>query len=140
VGFLSDLFRTPKSALVVIIRNRIGEEIDRVEGVRDLWNQDLRGRQWAHAELSGLSLQGANCEGINLLGARLVRTSFYGANLKSAEISFADASGADFKKADLTDATMYRTETWHAKFDDALLSEQSDIPGRKVFRTMRVIS
>ena len=75
-----------------------------------------------------------------LISEIVVRTSFYRANLRGAEISFADASSADFRKADLTDATMYRTESWHAKFDDALLSEQSEIPGHKVFRTMRVIA
>jgi hypothetical protein len=95
VGLFSDLFSAPKSKPMVIIRNVLGEQLD-VVNARDLWGQNLRGRQWQPAELSGLSLQGANCEGINLLGARLVRTSFYGANLKSAEISFADTSGADF--------------------------------------------
>jgi uncharacterized protein YjbI with pentapeptide repeats len=139
MGFFADLFGTPKPSHVVIVRNVLGEEIDRVPA-RDLCNLDLRGKQWMHADLSGMSLFGTNLEGANLFGARLVRTSFYRANLRGAEISFADASSADFRRADLTDATMYRTETWHAKFDDALLSEHSDIPGRKVFRTMRVIS
>jgi hypothetical protein len=49
MGFFSDLFGAPKPAPVVIIYN-MHEEIDRVEGVRDLWGKvDLRGRQWAHA-------------------------------------------------------------------------------------------
>jgi hypothetical protein len=48
----------------VIIRNVLGEVIDRVEGVWHLANADLHGRQWPHADLSGLSLDGANCEGI----------------------------------------------------------------------------
>jgi uncharacterized protein YjbI with pentapeptide repeats len=79
-------------AAVVIIRNVLGEEIDRIPA-RDLYNQDLHGKQWMHADLSGMSLFGANLEGANLFGARLVRTSFYRANLRGAEISFADATG-----------------------------------------------
>jgi hypothetical protein len=60
----------------VIIRNVLGEEIDRVEGMWDLVNADLRARPGPHADLSGLSLDGANCESINVFGACLVRTSF----------------------------------------------------------------
>jgi uncharacterized protein YjbI with pentapeptide repeats len=102
--------------------------------------QDLRGRNWGHADLSGLSLAGANCEGINLFGARLVKTSFCRTNLRCAEISFADATGADFRNADLADAVMYRTETALAHFEASLLSEHSDIPGRRVTGVTRVVS
>ena len=52
-------FFGPKPALVMIIRNVLGEEIDRMPA-RDLYNQDLRGKQWMHADLSGMSLFGAN--------------------------------------------------------------------------------
>lgn len=122
----------PTSAPVAIIRNRLGEEIDRVEGVRDLVNADLRGRQWAHADLSGLSLDGANCKGINLFGARLVRTSFSRCNLRSAELSFSNATGANFRNANLEGCLMYRSETTLAHFQGAVLSEYSDIPGVRV--------
>jgi hypothetical protein len=44
------------------------------------------------------------------------------------------------RQGHLVDVTMYRTETKSARFDDALLSERSDIPGRKVCGTMRVIA
>jgi pentapeptide repeat protein len=138
MGFLVKLFGSPKPTSVVIIRNRVGEEIDRVEGVWDLSGQNLKHRQWMHAELSGLSLAGADCEGINHFGARLVKACFCRANLRSSEISFADVSGADFRNADLTDATMYRTEVWRARFDDALLSEKSDIPGLKICTSREV--
>jgi hypothetical protein len=37
----------------VIVRNRLGEEIDRVEGVWRLTNAGLRHRHWPHADLSG---------------------------------------------------------------------------------------
>jgi hypothetical protein len=73
VGFF-DWFSPPKPAPVVIIRNVLGEEIDRVEGVRDLWGDvDLRGRNWSHAELSGMWLDGSDLTGANLFGARLLR-------------------------------------------------------------------
>jgi uncharacterized protein YjbI with pentapeptide repeats len=138
VGFF-DLFATPKPVPIVIIRNVVGEEIDRVEGY-DLSGQDLRGRNWSHADLSGRLLDGANCEGINLFGARLLKTSFCRTNLRGAEISFADARGADFRKADLTDVAMNRTETKLAHFEDSLLSEHSDIPGRRVTGVTRVVA
>jgi hypothetical protein len=130
MGFF-DLFAPPKPMPVVIIRNVLGEEIDRVEA-HELSGQDLRRRNWSHADLSGLSLDGANCEGINLFGARLVKTSFCRTNLRGAEISFADATGADFRQADLTDVLMYQTETQLAKFDGATISEHSDVPGHKI--------
>ena len=38
------MFSKPKPAPFVVIRNVLGEEIDRVEGVWDLCNADLRGR------------------------------------------------------------------------------------------------
>jgi hypothetical protein len=50
VGFLSSLFGESKPAAVVIIRNVLGEEIDRVQAVWDLSGVDLRGRNWSHAE------------------------------------------------------------------------------------------
>jgi len=116
----------------VIIRNRLGEVIDRVEGVWDLTNADLRHRQWAHADLTEMSLDGANCERINLFGARLVRTSFCRATLRNAELSFSDATQAKFRRANLEGCMMYRSETRLARFDDAVLSTYSDIPGVRV--------
>ena len=69
MGFFADRFGTPKPAPAVIIYNVLHEEIDRVEGGRYLWGQDLCGRNWSHADLSGLSLYGAQCDGINLFSA-----------------------------------------------------------------------
>jgi uncharacterized protein YjbI with pentapeptide repeats len=124
----------------VVIRNVVGEQIDYVAGVWDLTNAELSHRQWQHANLSGLSLDGANCEGINLFGARLVKTSFSRCNLRAAEISFANAYGTNFTNADLTDALMYQTETNLAKFEQASVSEHSDIPDRKFTGPMKLIS
>jgi hypothetical protein len=128
MGLLAQIFGKPKPARVVIIRNRLGKEIDRVEGVRDLWGQDLRGRQWAHVDLSGMFLDGANLEGANLLGARLVNTSFCHANLRGAEVSFANADGANFFRANLDGCLMYRTQVRHARLDEAKITHNSDIP------------
>ena len=47
---------------------------------------------------------------------------------RRAELSFSNAEEADFRNADLVAATMYRAEAISARFDDALLSEKSDIP------------
>ena len=134
-------FAKPKPPAVgVIIRNVLGEQIDRVEDVRDLVNADLRGRQWTHADLSGMSLWGAKLEGANLMGARLVRTSFYKANLRDDEISYADAWGADFQNADLVGASLYRSNVKWARFDGALVDERTDIPGWRVTGLMRVVA
>jgi uncharacterized protein YjbI with pentapeptide repeats len=103
-----------------------------VGGLWSLMNADLRGRQWPHADLSGLSLDGANCEGINLFGARLTHTSFCRANLRNAELSFSDATGADFQNAKLENCLMYRSETSLAHFDGVVFSERSDVPGLKL--------
>ena len=88
------LFAKPKPAPPrVTIKNVLNEVIDHVRGVWHLENADLRHRQWAHADLSGVSLDGANCESINLIGARLIRTSFCGENLWNTEMSFSEAKG-----------------------------------------------
>jgi uncharacterized protein YjbI with pentapeptide repeats len=125
---------------VVIIRDRLGREIDRVEGVRDLWGQTLRNRDWRHVNLEGVCLQGSDLTGTNMLGANLKNASLRNCTLIGCEISYADASGCDFSGADMAGCLLYRSDTQRARFDNVLLSEQSDIPGRKVFRTMRVIS
>lgn len=51
-----------------------------------------------------------------------------------------NAEEADFRGADLDSCLMYRAETQSARFDVVLLFEKSDIPGRKVFGTIRVIA
>lgn len=109
---------------MVIIYNVLHEEIDRIEGARDLWIQDLRGRQWQHADLSGLSLFGAQCDGINLVGARLFRTDFQKASLCGAELAFSYADGASLRRCD--------------DFTDALVNESTDIPEIKVFGERRL--
>lgn len=106
----------------VVIRNVLGEVIDHVAGVWDLTNADLRGRQWAHADLSGLSLDGANCEGIHLFGARPVRSSFSRCNLLNAKLFFSNATEANFRNANLDGCLMYRSETSFACFHGSVLS------------------
>jgi uncharacterized protein YjbI with pentapeptide repeats len=123
---LFDLF-SPKPKPVVIIRNVLGEEIDRVEGV-DLANKDLKNRDWRHAQLSGLLLDGSDISGSNLLGAQLKNTSFARANLANCEVSFANADGASFYRANLDACLMYRTDVRHANFDEAKIEHDSDIP------------
>jgi hypothetical protein len=110
MGFLSNLFGSPKPTPVVIIYNALHEEIDRVQGVWDLSGVDVRGRNWSHADLSGLSFYGAQCDGINLFGARLYRTDFQKASLRRAELAFSYAAGANFRSADLRECSLYRAE------------------------------
>jgi uncharacterized protein YjbI with pentapeptide repeats len=140
MGWLSNLFDTPKPQPIVIICNVLGEEIDHVNG-RELSGQDLRGRRWNHANLSGLSLFKANCEGIQLLGARLEKTDFGHANLSDAELSYSYAVGASFRNANLKNCKMYLSQIgWprqghvpRAEFDGALINEVTDIAEHKVF-------
>jgi dipeptidyl aminopeptidase/acylaminoacyl peptidase len=51
-----------------------------------------------------------------------------------------NAVGADFRGADLDSCLMYRAETQSTRFDDASLSEKSDMPGRRFFGTARVLA
>jgi uncharacterized protein YjbI with pentapeptide repeats len=138
VGFFSDLFSASKVKPVVSIRNVLGEEIDRVPA-RDLYNLDLRGKQWMHADLSGMSLFGADLEGANLIGARLYRTDFQKASLRGAELAFSYAAGASFRGSDLHGCSLYRAEIGlsrrhsSADFTNALVNEATDIPEHKVF-------
>ena len=137
-------FTTPKATPVVIVYNVLHEEIDRIVGARDLVGQDLRGRNWNHADLSGLSLWGARCDGIQLLGARLFRTDLQKASLRGAELAFSYAAGASFRGADLRECSLYRAEIGlgrrhsSADFTDALVNEATDIPERKVFGERRL--
>jgi uncharacterized protein YjbI with pentapeptide repeats len=145
MGFLSDLFgTTPKPTPMVIIRNVLGEEIDRVEGVWRLAGLDLSRKQWPHADLSNVSLCGAQCDGINLFGARLFRTDFQNASLRGAELAYSYAAGASFRRSDLRGCSLYRAEIGlgrrhsAANFTDALVNEASDIPERNFFSEQRL--
>jgi uncharacterized protein YjbI with pentapeptide repeats len=91
VGFLSDLFSAPRPKPVLIVRKVLGEQID-IVNARDLWGQDLRGQNWSHVNLSGLSLYGAQCDEINLFGARLHRTDFQKASHRGADLAFSYAA------------------------------------------------
>jgi uncharacterized protein YjbI with pentapeptide repeats len=121
----------PKPVPAVIIRNRIGEEIDHVEGW-DLCGKNLRNRNWCHAELSEQILDGADLSGSNLLGANLQGASLRNCILVNCEISYADVSGCDFSGADMDGCLLYRSETQRARFENVRATERSDIPGCKI--------
>jgi uncharacterized protein YjbI with pentapeptide repeats len=135
---------TPKPAPVVIIRNVLGEQID-VVYARDLSGQDLKGRQWPHADLSNVSLWGGQCDGINLFGARLFRTDFQKASLRGADLAFSYAAGASFRGSDMRGCSLYRAEIGlgrrhsSADFTEALVNEATDIPEHKVFGERRLL-
>ena len=124
---------------IAIIHNVLGEEIDRIAGVHDLQHLDLRGRQWACADLRKFSLAFSDCEGINLLGANLTGVNFFRANLRGADLSFSKVEGARFCKADLIDCSFYEAQTgwpYHthfghgADFREAKIDHTTDIRGR----------
>ena len=121
----------------VIIRNRLGEQIDRVQG----WNlerKDLRNRDWSHVDLSGQCLDGSDLSGTNMLGADLRWASLNNCKLVGCDISYADATGSDFSGSNMVGCLLYRSETQRAKFHNVVLSEESDVPKIKVFQTRRV--
>lgn len=130
-------FAKPKPTPGVIIRNRLGEEIDRAEGWT-LEHKDLRLKDWRHVDLHEASLDGSDLSGTNMLGADLRGASFRHCKLIGCEMSYADVSGCDFSGSDLRGCLMWRTETHGAKLRGVLLSEDSDIPKIKVLQTMRV--
>jgi len=131
---------------VVIIRDRIGREIHRIEGARDLVGANLKDLNLAHADLAGQSLFGANCEGTILIGALLDRTDFSRACLRGSDLYLSSVLGTGFCHADMRGASLYKAETgWpftrkypSADLTEALVDESSDIPGRKFCGTMRV--
>jgi len=101
-----------------------------VEGVRDLWGSvDLRGRNWSHADLSGMWLDGSDLTGANLFGARCVGTSFARCNLKHANLAYARIEGASFRQADLEGTDLLYTDIKRARFDGAMIGPTSTIPG-----------
>jgi uncharacterized protein YjbI with pentapeptide repeats len=109
-----------------------GVTIKNFFGVWRLENVDLKGRHWAHADLSGMSLAGANCEGIELFGARLVRTSFCRANLKNANLAYATVGGASFQRAELDNADLLHTNVKLQQLDGAIITPARTIPGIRV--------
>jgi len=46
MGLLAQIFGKPEAPASGNHPQSTGRRIDRVEGARDLWGQDLRGRQW----------------------------------------------------------------------------------------------
>jgi uncharacterized protein YjbI with pentapeptide repeats len=130
MGFFADLFGTPKPALVIIIRNVLGEEIDRVEGARDLWGGvDLRGRQWCHADLSGMWLDGSDLTGANLFGTRCVGTSFARCKMVDVNLAYALIEACNFQKADLEGADLLHTKIERTRFDGCMIGPTTTIPG-----------
>jgi hypothetical protein len=125
---LFDWLASPKPVPTLKIKDVLGRVLLELPGRRDLIGADLSGTNLAHVDLSGMLLDGANLEGANLIGARLVNTSLCHANLRGAEVSFANADGANFFRANLDACLMYRTQVGRAKFGEAKITHDSDIP------------
>ena len=134
---LFSMFSKSRPVPVIVIRDRLGREIDRVQG----WNlerKDLRNRNWRHVNLGGQNLDGSDLSGTNMLGADLRGASLNNCKLVGCEISYADVSGCDFSGSNMVGCLLYRSETQRAKFHNVVLSEESDVPKIKVFQTGRV--
>ncbi len=71
-------------------------------------------------------------------GADLRGASLKNCNLAGCDISYADVSGCDFSGSNMVGCLLYRSETQRAKFNNVVLSEESDVPKIKVFQTGRV--
>jgi uncharacterized protein YjbI with pentapeptide repeats len=129
VGFLSDLFGSPRPQPKTLIKNVLGETLLEVP-VRDLVGSTcLRGKDLSHAVLRGQWLDGADLRDTNFLGADLRGTSFYCCDLRNACLAYALISGARFDKADLDGADLLYTDVKRARFDGAIISNTSTIPG-----------
>ena len=129
----------------VVICDRLGREIPRIESARDLVGANLKDLNLVHADLAGRGLFGANCEGAVFVGARLDRVDFSKANPRGADMYLCSALGTRFRQSDIRRASLYKADIGSKKrpsadFHDALVDETTDIPGRKYSGTMRVIS
>lgn len=133
------IFFSPKPVPFVIISDRLGREIDRVEG----WNlerKELRDRDWRQIDLQGQCLDGSDFSDTVMLGADLRSASPRYCNLAGCEISNADVGGCGFTGSDMAGCLLYRSETHLAKIHNVLLSEETDIPKIKVLKTVRVVA
>lgn len=131
-----NFFSKPKPVPFIVIRDRLGREIDRVQG----WNlerKDLRNKNWQHVDLRNQCLDGSDLSGTNMLGADLRGASLRYCNLAGCEISYADTSRCDFTGCNMAGSLLYRSETQEAKFHNVLLDVESDIPKIKVFQPTR---
>jgi uncharacterized protein YjbI with pentapeptide repeats len=98
----------------------------------------MRNRNWAHVDLRGLELDGSDLTGSNMIGANLSGASLRHCKLVGCEISYSNAMRCDFSDSDMRGCLMYRSETHAARFRDVVLSEESDIPGIKMFEAITV--
>jgi uncharacterized protein YjbI with pentapeptide repeats len=73
-----------------------------------------------------------------MLGADLRGASLINCTLIGYEISYADSTGCDFSGSIMVGSLLDRPETQGAKFHNVVLSEESDVPKKKVFETVRV--
>jgi hypothetical protein len=141
VGFLGDIFGSPRPQPKTTIKNVLGETLLEVP-VRDLAGSTcLRGKDLSHASLRGQWLDGADLEDVNLFGADLRNCSFARCNLTNACLAYALTAGARFDHANLEGVDLgSAVGVERASFRDALLSEHSSIPGRRVTGMTRVVA
>ena len=85
-------------------------------------------------------LDGADLSGANLFGARCVGTSFAHCKMSNTTLAYALVAGARFDNATLDGDLGNAIGVQRASFRNALLSQETTIPGRRVIGTMRVVA
>lgn len=85
------------------------------QGGRDFRHADLSGVNLSGVNLSGASLAWADLSWADLTGANLSGANLLGANLLGANLSGADLSGADLGNAELTGANLRNAHLSGAK-------------------------
>jgi uncharacterized protein YjbI with pentapeptide repeats len=138
-------FWQEESKPVVVICDRLGREIPRIESAPDLVGANLKDLNLVHADLAGRGLFGPIAKAPSLWVPRLDRVDFSKANPRGADMYLCSALDTRFRQADIRRASLYKADIGSKKrpsadFHDALVDETTDIPGRKYSGTMRVIS
>jgi hypothetical protein len=87
-----------------------------------LFKKDLRGVNFANANLRGADLQGADLSGADMRLANLKSALLNEANLTNANLAFAKLIRAEITNADLTNVNFYRATLYHSDFTNSDLT------------------
>ncbi|MGH8909900.1 MAG: NACHT domain-containing protein, partial [Egibacteraceae bacterium] len=105
-------------ATAALILQRRGIEV----GAVNYAGQDLRGRDFARANLVGASFAGADLAGAVFHRSMLAGANFQGARLTAANLDHAELDGANLREADLTQARLLGANLRGARLDGADLT------------------
>jgi len=132
MGFLANIFGSPRPQPRTVIKNVLGETLLEIPA-RDLVGSTcLRDRDLAFADLRGNCLCGADLENTILFGADLRDCDFTHCNLKNANLAYARIEGANFRRAALDGVDLLHTDIRLTQLDEAIITPTSTIPGIRV--------